>query len=169
MNEIYFEIINNLNENELEDYEKKLYIAYSNHDLVKKNHQIINNNRLRPNIPYNDLKIFIAKRNHNIIAAMTINTNTDNLQLVNNGFTKPEGKNFYEGLHLFMLEKNVNTFNILTDMFNEVVVPFLKQNNITIIYSTCSQELVGLYEMADWEVVSDIEMKEGRYLIKLVI
>lgn len=171
MENVTYEILDTGNENNLCEYEQGLYQAFSNDNLLAEKYQIIGNSRLRPCIPYHDLKVFTAKYNSKIIAAVTINTNIERLQMEKVGFDKPDGSDYYEGLGLFLLSsEKINTFNLFVSLYNNLMLPYLSKKNISFIYSTCNQQLLAMYEMADWTPVKSIDWNgQTKYLIKLEV
>ena len=76
--------INTKNEIELKPFEEAFYHAYKQHEpegWAMTNMIIIDSNRLRPEINYDDLVCFAVKLKGNIIAGVKANFNKNNFQL----------------------------------------------------------------------------------------
>ena len=150
MANIEYGILDIHNENEIVEYEKKLFQdSVSDRDnYYGKKYEIIDNNRLRFNIPYKDQVIYTARESSGIVAAATVNLNhTKKLQLEEAGFkieAKMRKKNISEMIN-FYIKNEHEEYTILVSMLCAFILKDLHQKKIEINYTLCPLRLKGVY------------------------
>ena len=138
-------------ESDFIEYEECLYSAFIKKDpkgWLSTNYKIIDGNRFRSDIPYEDQKIFGAYKNGLLIAAISGNLNMNSkLELEKMGFNINKNENVCEGLNLFINENlGIETFDIIKNFMNFIFTK-AKELSIKKIYLTCSNKLMRMYSL----------------------
>jgi len=158
---------------EFEEYERKLFISFSRHlpdGWVMKNYKRPEPDRLQALIPYEDQKIFSLKRNDEIIAAISVNYNTEKeLQLEALGFSIDKSirqKIFCEGLILYSSEEMMGEKFLENFMFfGEKLVEEMKKDKVEILLATCPKKLKSMYTLFGFEVTERKTMNDKTVLL----
>lgn len=157
-----------LSENEFIEHEKGLYESFyikEPNSWVSKNYMLIDNCRLKSDIPYSDQVIFAVKNDGKIISAIALNQNTNSpLQLEKMGFKIDESirkMGFCEGLSFYIIQDMAaDIFGILSDFLNTALSND-KRPDIKYIYGTCGKKLLNMYTyLFGFEMVDKMVMPE---------
>jgi hypothetical protein len=159
-------------EGALTEFEKLLYKSFSENSpngWLIKNYKTIDNSRLLPTVPYEDVFIFVAKKDGQIVAGIsgTLNMNNE-LQLEKMGFDVDKHTNpFCEGLNFYISDDLGEGFLKVLGGFLDRIVTELKLRNIDCIYSTCSKKLRNMYMMFDFEILDSRDLDgDEEFLIR---
>ena len=162
---------------EITEYERLLYkeFAKNNPDnYLCQHYLVLDNNRYRSPISYVSQSIYGVYEGTRLKSAIAINFNTqESMQFEDVGFNLKKDLincNYCEALNFFIdHHKRHHSFEILRNlrifMSND-----LQNKNISFVLSTCSQNVIHLYERFGWTVVKKkIINHRIKYLIKLEI
>lgn len=172
MPNLEFTILDITDSNEVANYEKALYRAFSDTD-IKTLDAIwkfdIPNKRLKTMIPYRSQDVYIAKLDGAIIAGAAINFDIKKkLQLERFGFTidKTE-KHICEGLGIFNLQV-FSGLNPVALQLRDICYDHLRDKKIKKVYGTCSQRRLRGYQVQGFSVMNErIFMDEKKYLLMI--
>lgn len=158
-----FEIFDHKDQMSLIELEKKIYTAFVEkipNNWVQSKYQIIDDNRLRPNISYNKQHIFLMKKENTIVSAIGLHFNTDGaLELEDFGF-KIDKTAICEGLFFFTDGPGVSK-TIRLKEFVKYIIDFLKRKNIRYWYGTCDRSLTKLYKYFGCKVIDSTHYNES--------
>lgn len=167
--------INTKNEIELKPFEEAFYQAYKKNDpegWAMINMKIINGNRLRPEINYDDLVCFAVKLKGNIIAGVKANFSKNNFQFHKMGFNiteKDKTKNICEGLNFFALGESIDKYQFMNimDEFSNFYMGLLKKKGIETVFCTCNKRAKIMYlRMGFIQIDNKVINSEVIYLMR---
>lgn len=164
------ELLDFSNEAEVLEYEKGLYQGYAvnakNQWLID-NYEIIDNERMRPNISYDDMTIILIKDKSNgaICGAGSLNYNLNNLQIEQIGLTLPDKDSlpkYCEALNYFLLDTINGEYylQLLIKAFN-FTVNYLKKEGFKIFFSKCERKLLPMWDVMGMDVVGEPQIVAG--------
>lgn len=168
------------NEAEVVEYEKGLYQGYvvnAKNEWLINNYEIIDGERMRPNIPYETMKIILIKNKESgaICGAGSINFDLDNLQVETIGLTLPDKKElpkYCEVMNYFLLEsvKGEDYLKLLVWAFN-FTIDYLKECGYKLFFSKCGRKLLPMWDLIGLDVIGDAQIVEGEecFLLSLNI
>ena len=171
MSDIKFEILDDTNINDVMELEKKLYISFVEkipNDWVKSKYTFIDNERLKPNRPYEKITVFLFKKNQEIIASIAVHFDMDNiLELEDFNFNLKNREKSCEGLFFFVdSHQDINFFDLEKHFYK--MIQYLKDRDIQYVYGTCGKKLRSLYKMIGFKVLDKVDYKNDVvYFIKL--
>lgn len=169
---IKYEILDSRNKEDVIEYEKGLYRAFTTKNPASehiKNWELVGNDRYRSKLPYQDLTIYLIRVEDKIAGGAAINFNPEHkFEVENFGFTlSPQIRNMKiaDGLSLYILEEYIDTnfmavFNDLCDF----ILLDLKKKKIDYWYGNSIKKTKALYILMGFEVVDN--MGDDKYLIR---
>lgn len=158
-------------ENEIIEYEKQLYLAYGkNPNNWTFRNYLKNENRLRPNIPYEDQIIYVVKGDNNkILSGITIHVNSENEYIAEKmGFKIDEKRDSCEGLTMFIIDEEIWNIDIILKPFCEYVLEDLKKRGFKKFYAAPEKKHKRIHvKLFGWKEVlgTKIIKNEQRFLL----
>ena len=166
------------NEKEVIEFEKTLYKEFMERNpdsWVSKNYINIDNCRFKIPMNYEDLGIYIVKKNNKIIMGIALNFNMKNkLLLEKKGFSNvKKDNNTAEGVVFFSVRSELNGLNFFKIVENLLVMAknnFIKERIIEKILAVCTKEFLNMYELMNFQPIQKIEIDgKERYLLCCLI
>lgn len=158
------ELLDLTNEANVLEYEKGLYRGYavnSQNKWLLENYEIVDGERMRPNISYDTLTIIVIKNRVTgaICGAGSINRDLNNLQVEAKGLTIPGKESlpkYCELLNYFLLDsiKGEDYLKVLIWAFN-FTVDHLKQEGYKLFFSKCERKLLPMWEVMGLDVIGE--------------
>jgi hypothetical protein len=114
--------------------------------------------RIKIQIPYNDIEIMVALFDGSIVSGTAVNFNmSGRLQLEYFGFSIDKSEpGICEGLYLFNTYSDLNDLFFLLSTFRKHLYEFLISRNVRKVYATCSRRRLRNYRFLGFK---DIDMK----------
>jgi hypothetical protein len=170
MSNLELSTLNIKNENEVVQYERALFRAFSSTDIITLDaiwDFDIPRERYRPKIPYQSQEIYIAKLRGEIVAGAAMNFYVEEeLQLEMIGFSidKTE-KHICEGIGIFNLQI-FGGMNVIALQLRDYSYDRLREKNIERIYGTCSEKRLRGYQLLGFQAIDELVFKgEKKYLL----
>lgn len=166
--EITYAKLNTDKEDEILEFEKALYKEFMERNpssWIIKNYIKIDDCRFKIPMDYNDLGIYIVRKDK-IIMSLALNFNMNNtLQLEKKGFTNLyKNDETAEGLLFFSVQselKRLNFFEIANNLFIMAKKDYTKKKPVKRIFITCSEKYLKMYDLMDFQPILKIIMDDG--------
>ncbi len=168
MEKILFEKLDCSKEKEIIDYEKGLFVAFSekNPDKWIQSKYFLNSaeKRMRSFIHYSDQEIYLAKKADNVIGAAAINFNSNLTQYEKIGFQAHHKKSIIADAMTFYMNQEFQILQLLP--FFDFISECAKSRGKHLIYATCNKKLLQFYIFLDASVIDEKVIDgEKEYLI----
>lgn len=146
-----------VDESEFIEVEKGLYSSFYHDDWYKENWVLAGENRLRTKPTYDNLTVYLCKKEGKIVGASVMNWDRKGeLQVEVLGFEveNKESESFCEGLAMFALDLSPDeTLKFMT--FFDFVIDDVKKRGVEMFYGSCSKELLPSHKMLGFEVLGE--------------
>lgn len=146
-------------EQDIVDYEKGLYDAFmvrTDGNWIKQQYKTVNGDRLQPNKSYSDLLIYGLKTNGNLMGAICVNLNMENIELERMGFDLSgiDKRRSCEILHTYVNEGVAGEQYV--NKFSGYVFTEMKKNGYSYLYGSCLKELELMHRFIGFKPIASI-------------
>ena len=137
MDELAFNILDTGNNEELVEYQKCLFNAFSKNTRIMAEYELVANNQLKSDIPYDRYEIFVARRSGNIVAGLGINNQKEYMRCLKKGFSIND-TSYCEAINWFNIDDRkymgaagysllLHVFNMIKNKYENLVTLYICQ------------------------------------------
>ena len=154
------------------EYEKGLYKAFTKITLSEwreKNYKLIDGNRYKCNIEYEDQVLYAIKEDNKVVLALSVQVNFKDKMLIEKlGFKLREEdktKKICEGLDFFsFIKMGIKSFEIYLNFFN-FVLKDIREKGFKVIYGSCEEKLSLFYKEAGFNFIDSKDINGKKELL----